>query len=348
MASYKRLDDERVSFLKVIFPLAGVGTRMRPHTHTKAKPLLSVAGKPGLSYFLDELKAFDVSEIICITGYLKEQIEDYFKKNCKIKARFIEQKTLDGTAGAVRLAEEFVDEPVLIIFVDAVFDADLGLIKKLKKDESGIIWAKEVEDYQRYGVCVLDKKGYIQRIVEKPKEPISKLANIGLYYIKDYKLLFEGIKHVFDKKMSLKGEYYLTDAFEYMIDHGAKIICPPVAGWYDYGKPETLLESNRELLKKGRNKVIKAENTVFIPPVNIADDVKIKDSVIGPFVSIAAGTTITHCIIKDSVIGSKTVITDASMEASIIGDHAEVVGSFQELNVGDHSVVRFANKGKKE
>lgn len=334
--------------MKVIIPLAGEGRRMRPHTHTKPKPLLNVAGKPGMAYILDELKKLDISEIIFITGHLKHKVEDYVKKNySNFKCRFIEQKSMDGTAGAIRLAEPFINEPVMIIFVDTIFDADLGLIKKMKKDESGIIWAKEVEDYQRFGVCVLDKEGYLTKIIEKPSTPISKLANIGLYYVKDYKLMFEGIKYLYDKKKTLKGEYFLTDAFEYMIEKGAKMICPPVKGWYDTGKPETLLESNRELLKKNGGRTIKTENSVIIKPVFIADRVKIKDSVIGPFVTIEEGTEITSSIVKDSIIGSDSKISDSLLESSIIGDYAAVDDIFKSINIGDHVVIGFSDKKKR-
>jgi glucose-1-phosphate thymidylyltransferase len=340
-----------VFFLKVIIPLAGIGVRMRPHTHTKPKPLIRFAGKPGLGHVLDDLKdikGVKISEVIFITGYMGNKIEAFVKEHYNFKCRFIEQKVLEGSGGAVLLAEKFVHEDVLIIFPDAAFDLDYGLISKLKKGESGIIWGKEVEDYQRFGVLVTGKDGYLSKMVEKPSEPISKLANIGVYYIYDYNLMFEGIRYLFTSKKSIKGEYYLPDAFAYMIEHGAKILCPPVKGWYDFGKPETMLESNRELLKNGRNKIVKAENTTFIPPVHISDGVMIKDSVIGPYVSVASGTVITNSKIKDSVIGERTKISDSSLESSIIGDETVVNGVSAKLNVGDHSTVSFLEKNKKQ
>src|SRR6185503_8859287 len=161
-----------------------------------------------------------VSELIFITGQLKEQVEAYARARYTIPSRFIEQKVQDGTAGAVNLARPFVREPVLIIFVDTVFEADLTLINRT--DVDGIIWTKEVEDYQRFGVVVTDESGNMTRIVEKPKEPISKRANIGLYYIRNWQLLYEAIDYVLTRPKN-KGEYYLTDAFQYMIEHGAKI-----------------------------------------------------------------------------------------------------------------------------
>lgn len=346
--------------MKVIIPLAGEGTRMRPHTHTKPKPLLEFAGKSCLGYILDEFKEFNakqkalqaagkkanvISEIIFITGKMKEKIEDFVTKNYDFKARFVEQKVRDGTAGAVRLAEPYIDEPVIIVYVDTIFEADLDLITRLKDDEGGIIWAKEVEDYQRFGVCVLDDQGYIKKIVEKPSEPISRLANIGLYYIKDYKMMFDGIRYIYDHNINLKGEFFVVDAFSYMMDHGERFLCPRIEGWYDTGKPETLMESHRALLKKNI-KIIKTDNSVIISPVHIADDVKIKDSVIGPYVSVSAGSEITGCIIRDSIIGRSSKLKDVQLDQSIIGDHVEVSDSAKQLNIGDHSILSFSEKKK--
>ncbi|MBW2990627.1 NTP transferase domain-containing protein [Candidatus Woesearchaeota archaeon] len=339
--------------MKVIIPLAGEGKRMRPHTHSKPKPLINIAGKSSLKHILDELESHDkkgdikISEIIFITGHLAQKIEDYVKKHYDFKTRFIEQKVRDGTAGAVRLAEKYIDEPVLIIFVDTIFEADLSIINKLKDDESGIIWAQEVEDYQRFGVMVMGKDGYMIEMVEKPDKPVSKLANIGMYFMKDYKLMYEGIKYIYDNDIRPKGEFYLTDAFGYMIKKGAKIICPTVKGWYDTGKPETFLESHKELLKKGRHKEIKTENSKIIPPVHIADDVTIKGSTVGPHVTIAKGTEIINSIVKESVIGENTKITDANLDDSIIGEECQVTGAFKHLNIGDHCVVKGAGKKNK-
>src|SRR5918998_4618446 len=236
--------------MKVIIPLAGKGTRLRPHTHITPKPMLKVAGKPVMQYILEDLeKLGNVEQIIYITGHLKEKVEEYVREAFDFPAVFIEQKVQDGTAGAVALARDHVDQPVLIIFVDTIFDADLSVIRTT--DADGIIWTKEVEDYQRFGVVVTDGDGNMTRIVEKPSTPISKRANIGLYYIRNWKLLFEGIDHVL-KKPKNQGEYFLTDAFQYMIDQGAKIKVVDVEGWYDAGKLDTLLETNQSVLEKRR------------------------------------------------------------------------------------------------
>src|SRR6185503_688605 len=206
-------------------------------------PMLKVAGKPVMAYILEDLERLgNVEQVVYITGHLKEKVEQYTRHAFKIPAVFIEQQVQDGTAGAVDLARPYVDQPVLIIFVDTIFDADLSVINRT--DADGIIWVKEVEDYQRFGVVVTDADGNMTRIVEKPKTPISKRANIGLYYIRNWKLLYEGIAHVLSQPKN-QGEYFLTDAFQYMIDKGARIKVIDVEGWYDAGKIDTLLETNR-------------------------------------------------------------------------------------------------------
>jgi glucose-1-phosphate thymidylyltransferase len=233
--------------MKVIIPLAGKGTRLRPHTHLVPKPMLKIAGKPVMAYILEDLERLGgVDEVIYVTGHLKEKVEEYAKTQFSLPAVFVEQVVQDGTAGAVKLAQPYVDQDVLIIFVDTIFETDLSVIKNT--DADGIIWVKEVEDYQRFGVVVTDKDGNMTKIVEKPSTPISKRANIGLYYVKNWKLLYEGIDHVLTEPKN-KGEYYLTDAFQYMIDKGAKLKVVDVEGWYDAGKLDTLIDMNQNELE---------------------------------------------------------------------------------------------------
>ncbi|HEY0969968.1 MAG TPA: sugar phosphate nucleotidyltransferase [Gemmatimonadales bacterium] len=326
--------------MKVIIPLAGKGTRLRPHTHVTPKPMLRVAGKPVMDYILEDLERLGgVEQVIYITGHLKEAVEEHARETLDVPSLFIEQKVQDGTAGAVALAREHIDQPVLIIFVDTIFDADLSVLEST--DADGIIWTKEVEDYQRFGVVVTDADGNMTRIVEKPSEPISKRANIGLYYIRNWKLLYEGIDHVL-KQPKNKGEYYLTDAFQYMIDHGAKIRVIDVEGWYDAGKIETLLDTNRVMLEKGRARrpAQAGEGATFVDPVYVEEGVTITNSVIGPNVSISAGTTVTDSTLRDTVIGRDARIANATLHDSLLGDSVVVAGVKGSMTVGDHSEVR--------
>src|SRR5829696_266444 len=201
--------------MKVIMPVAGKGTRLRPHTHITPKPMLKIAGRPVIDYVMQDLQGLgNVEQIVYITGHLKEKVEQFAREKTPFPSVFVEQREQRGTADAVALASPYVDQPVLIIFVDTIFDADLTIVKAT--DADGIIWVKEVEDYPRFGVVVTDADGNMTRIIEKPKEPVSKRANIGLYYIRNWRLLFEGIAHVLRRPKN-KGEFYLTDAFQYMI-----------------------------------------------------------------------------------------------------------------------------------
>jgi len=326
--------------MKVIIPLAGKGTRLRPHTHITPKPMLKIAGKPVIDYVMEDLERLgDVEQVIYITGHLKEKVEEYARKAYPFPSEFIEQKVQDGTAGAVWLARDYIDQPVFIIFVDTIFNADLSVVKTT--DADGIIWVKEVEDYQRFGVVVSDHDGNMTKIVEKPSTPISKRANIGLYYIKNWKLLLEGIAWTLQQPKN-KGEYYLTDAFQYMIERGAKIKVIDVQGWYDAGETGTLLATNRTILEKGRARKpasIPGDVTI-VEPVYIEDGVMLKSSKIGPNVSIASGSSVDRSTLQDTVVGAGATITNSTLSGSMVGDAAVVDGVRGTLNVSDHSVVR--------
>jgi glucose-1-phosphate thymidylyltransferase len=306
--------------VQVIVPLAGKGTRLLPLTKRVPKPLVRVAGRPVMDYVMDALRGLDVSELIVITGHLKEEVERYITRHYPIRARFVEQRTLDGTAGAVHLAQPFVREPVLIVFVDTLFDADLSVVRT--SDAAGVLWAKEVEDYQRFGVILTDERGSMTRIVEKPDAPVSKLANIGLYYMRDWQALFDGIADVLRRPPGAGGEFYLTDAFQHMVDHGRRLDVVRVSGWYDCGKVATLLETNRHLLENGRARLPEAGATdcTIVPPVHIDAGVTIRDATIGPNVTIETGSFITDSTISNSILGRNVRVARARVRDSLIGD----------------------------
>jgi glucose-1-phosphate thymidylyltransferase len=330
--------------MKAIIPLAGKGTRLRPHTHITPKPLLQVGGRPVMSYILDDLVELGIHEIVFVVGYLGDVIRDYIAKEYpKIRAHYVVQDVQDGTAGAIKLAEPWADEDLLILFVDTIFDADLTLVKRLGPEYAGVIWAKEVEDYQRFGVIVTGEGDTMKQIVEKPKEPISKLANIGLYYIRDFGLLFEGIHHTLKRPTGPGGEYFLTDAFQYMVDHGAKLLVAPVEGWYDCGKPETLLETNRHLLEHaGRGGVAaqaKITGAEVIEPVRIEEDVEIRGGRVGPNVTIGRGSRIENSVLRDVIIGQGSKVTGSELHDSLLGSHVDIRGVKGQLSVADHSEI---------
>jgi glucose-1-phosphate thymidylyltransferase len=328
--------------MKVIIPLAGKGTRLRPHTHITPKPMLKIAGKPVIDYVMEDLQRLgNVEQVVYITGHLKDKVEEYARKKYPFDSVFIEQKIQDGTAGAVGLARPYVDQPVFIIFVDTIFDADLSVVNRT--DADGIIWVKTVDDYQRFGVVVTDADGNMTRIVEKPTTPISKRANIGLYYIRNWKLLYEGIDWTLRQPKN-KGEFYLTDAFQYMIDHGARIKVIDVEGWYDAGEQGTLLDTNRTMLEKGRARKPSAlpAGVTVIDPVYIEDDVALSASTIGPNVSLGAGSRVAGSHLRDTIVGTGSAITNSTLDRSIVGDGAVIDGVRGQANVSDHSTVKIS------
>ena len=330
--------------MKAVIPLAGKGTRLRPHTYLTPKPLLRVGGKPVMSYILDDLQELGIHEIVFVIGYLGDVIREYMASEYPdIRPEYVVQEVQDGTAGAVKLAEPFIDDEVLILFVDTLFDADLSLARSLAPEWSGVIWAKEVEDYQRFGVIVTDSNSAMTRIVEKPKDPISKLANIGLYYIRDHELLFQGIDKTLRDPPGPSGEFYLTDAFQFMVDQGSKLLTAPVEGWHDCGKPETLLETNGHLLRTTRGWVSPTagvEATVLGDAIRVEDGVMLEGSTVGPNVTIEAGARILNSSIRNCIIGPGALIESSVLHDSIVGGHSQIRGFNGKLSVSDHSVVR--------
>ena len=297
-----------------------------------------------MSYILDDLQEMGIDEIVFVIGYLGDVVKEYMASAYPdIRPQYVVQEVQDGTAGAIKLAEPFVDDEMLILFVDTLFDADLSIAKDLAPEWSGVIWAKEVDDYQRFGVIVTDNDGAMTRIVEKPEYPVSKLANIGLYYIRDRDLLFKGIDTALSNPPGPSGEFFLTDAFQYMVDQGSKILTAPVDGWYDCGKPDTLLGTNEHLLRTTRGWVSPTalvDSSVMGNVVRVEDGVRLEGSTLGPNVTIEAGARIMDSSIRNCIIGPGTVIESSVLHDSIIGGHSTVRGFNGKLSVSDHSMVR--------
>ena len=323
--------------MKAIIPAAGIGTRLRPHTHTAPKALLHVAGKPILGHILDELRAFGISDVVFVVGFLGEKIVEYVNKNYRIKATFVEQQELKGLGWAIYLTREFLnEEPVLIILGDTIFETDLGSVIKGQYDSIG---TKVVSDPRRFGVAVTEGK-FITSLVEKPESPVSNQAIVGIYYIKSTGLFKKSLEELIDRGITTKGEYQLTDALGLMVKHGCQMTTFPVDGWYDCGKPETLLSTNRQLLDKLDQQ--KAPNgTVIIPPVFIAPDATIERSVIGPYATVADGAIVEDSIIRNSILSNGARVYSSLLEESIIGNNAQVKGNFNKMNVGNSSEINY-------
>ncbi len=322
--------------MRAVIPVAGKGTRLRPHTYSLPKVLLNVAGKPILGHILDALQEQGINKTTLITGYMGELVEEYVKKY-DMESKFVFQKDRKGLGHAIWMAKDtFGDEPLMIILGDTIFDADLSLAKK---SEYSTLAVKKVEDPRRFGVVVTDENGFVTKMVEKPDEPVSYQALVGIYYIKDPKMLVEAMDEMIEKNIKTRGEYQLTDALQIMIDKGEKFKTFNIEGWYDCGKPETLLSTNRFLLDK-KNTPQDLKDCVIIPPVYIDPTAKVEKSVIGPYATVAEGCNVSESIIKDSILSDGASVESSLLNESIIGNNASVHGHFHSYNVGSSSELK--------
>lgn len=332
--------------MKVILPVAGKGTRLRPHTFTKPKSLVRVAGKTVLQHVIDGLAKVDVEEYIIITdkngNVIKQYVDEHYPD---IKCTYVTQTELLGPAHAVSLASPRIMEgdDVLVVFNDTLFVTELTRIHHLCADLDGLIYSKEVEDYKRFGVNVM-KDGVIVDMVEKPDKPISKLAQVGLYYMKDGHLFMKYINRAIKENLRTKGEFYLPEVFKLMIKDGLKLGAPEIEEWLDCGKPETLLSTNRYLLERAQGNHLFIEGCVIVPPVSIHPTAEVKHSVIGPYVSIAENCKINDSIIRNSVINPNSILHNVMLEESLIGDAVELAGQSQRMNIGDNSVIDLSGR----
>jgi len=330
--------------MNIIILLAGYGTRLRPHTYTKPKPLVAVAGKPVLGHILDGIANVKIDKIAFVVGYLGDQFEPYVKKQYpNIHAEYIEQKEANGQASAILLAKDAVSGPTCVIFGDTVTDVDLSKIDTKSKDD-GVMFVREVEDPRRFGVAQVGEDGIIKRIIEKPATMENRLALIGAYYVKDAAMLMSACQHLIDANIQTKGEYYLADALNVMIDRGARLRTERANVWLDCGKPDAVLETNRYLLGHGQDNSAQWEHdnkVVVVPPVYIHPSAKIENSVIGPNASIGENCVVTNSVIRESIIDTGAQVSEHVLANSLIGRDAVLIGRPRKFNVGDSSVVGF-------
>lgn len=320
--------------MRAVIPVAGFGSRLRPHTHSLPKVLLNVAGKPILAHILDELVKQGIHKLTLITGYKGDMIKDYVSNEYEFEADFVEQKELLGLGHAIwTAAPTFKGEDLMIILGDTIFDADLSLANKEGVSSLGV---KQVEDPRRFGVVVQNTDGSINRLVEKPQKPISNLAIVGIYYIKNSDSLARNLQKLIDEEIKTKGEYQLTDALQLMLEEGEEMRTFPVEGWHDCGKKETMLATNRFLLERYKEKY-SVDGSIIIEPSYIGKDVKIINSIIGPYASVADGSVVKDSIIKDSIISENSNVSNISAQESIIGSNVILTGKFSELNLGSNS-----------
>lgn len=329
--------------MNVIIPLAGFGTRLRPHTYSRPKPLVGVAGKPVLGHILDKvINEARVDKVVFVVGYLGDQIEHYVKTHYpNLRGEYVVQQELNGQAPAILLARDKVSGPTFIVFVDTLADADLSTLEGEASD--GVIFVKEVEDPRRFGVVRLDERGNISQFIEKPATTENRLAVIGMYYVKDAARLMAACEELIRRDIKTKNEYFLADAFNLMIEAGARLRAQPVGVWLDCGTSQTVLETNRYLLAHGHDNSEQWKNgrCVVVPPVNIHPTAKIENSVIGPNASIGEGCCIQSSVVRESIVEAGAEVVDHVLAHSLIGRDAVLIGRPRRFNVGDNSVVGF-------
>lgn len=324
--------------MRAIIPVAGVGTRLRPHTYTLPKVLLNVAGKPILGHILDEVINQGIDKATIVTGYMGKLVQKFVNDRYNIDFTFVSQKESLGLGHAIWTAREtFGEEPIMIILGDTIFDVDLSDALKSGYSSLGV---KEVDDPRRFGVVESGSNGFIKNLVEKPQKFISKMAIVGLYYIKNPVLLRQCLEEIINKDIKTKSEYQLTDALRLMLEKGEKFTTFHCEGWYDCGKPETLLDTNRYLLEKNQIACF-PEKTVMIPPVYIAPNATVERSVIGPYATVADGAIVKDSIVRNTIISDGATVESCLLEESIIGNNAVVRGNFYNLNVGNSSEINF-------
>ncbi len=318
-----------------VVPAAGVGLRLRPHTHTIPKALINVAGKPILAHIVDSLLAEGVERIVVVVGYMGERIRDYLAQRYRKGVEVVEQTERLGLGHAVYVARQAVGaDPLLVVLGDTIVEPEW---KHYLGGSEAVIGVREVEDPRRFGVVEV-RGERVLRLVEKPEEPPSKLAIVGVYYFPDPRPLFESLERLVAENKRTKGEFQLTDALQALLEKGYPMRISHVEGWYDCGKPETLLATNEHLLKSVPQPA-PIPGVTLIPPVFIAPTARIERSILGPYVSVADSAVIRRSIVRDSIINEGSIVEDMLLERSVVGENAVVRGAFQRLNVGDSSEV---------
>ena len=327
--------------MKAIIPVAGAGTKLRPHSYTQPKALIPLAGKTVLSIIIDQLREAGINEFVFIVGYLGEKIQDYVKsKYPGLQAHYVHQTDRQGVGHAVKLTRSIVNqEEVFVVLGDTICEYD---VQEVVSSPHSMIGVRKVDDPREFGVAEIDTDGFIDHVVEKPQIPKSNMALVGIYKIKESEQMFQCLENNIRQGLRSHGEYSLTDALDCMIQQGVKFQSFKVENWFDCGRKETLLESNATLLKKFGSTISQDhefENTVIIQPVSIGSGCTIKNSIIGPDVAIGENTTIDYSIIKNSIIGSFSNLFDIVLDDSIIGSDTNLRGETRSLNIGDNTSI---------
>ncbi len=339
-----------INKLKIVIPTAGWATRVRPQTWSKPKPLVSVAGRTTLDHLLDSFQSVpshETAEYVIILGpYLGEtQIPPYMKEHYPgYQVHYVVQSVMRGQSDALWLARQYLEGPMIMCFSDTLIETDFSFLANEKAD--GIAWVKQVPDPRRFGVAEVDQDGWITRLIEKPANLDNNRVVVGCYFFREGLELISAIEEQMKQKKSLKGEYFLADAINIMVERGLKIRTRSIDAWLDMGTIEAILETNRYLLAHGRDNTnsVNRKNVEIMPPVFINESATINDSTIGPNVSIGADCIISNSRVEDSILETGVVIESAALKGSFIGRQARITGRSAAstpmvLNIGDNSSV---------
>ena len=327
--------------LKVVIPMAGLGTRLRPHTWSKPKQLISVAGKAVLGHVLDILSTVPDPggiELVNIVGYLGDQIEDYMNEHYPgLRSHYVQQENPKGQSHALYLARQYLHGPMLMIFADTLIETNLSFLDQ--ETAGAIAWVKQVPDPRRFGVAVLGDDGWVKHLIEKPAEITNNLVVVGFYYFQKAEDVVAAIEEQMRRDIQLKGEFFLADAVNIMLERGLRMRTQKVDIWLDAGTPETLLETNHYLLRHGHasSSPEHTRDSVIIPPVFIHPTAEVAESVIGPFTSIGAGCYVEHSIIRNSILEDGAQVHGAILEDSMIGRKACIQRRPGVINAGDQT-----------
>jgi glucose-1-phosphate thymidylyltransferase len=336
---------------KIVIPMAGWATRLRPHTWSKPKPLVSVAGKTALEHTLDMFKTLpetkDAEYVFIVDPLMgKIQISEHLDANYPdLRVHFAVQSEMKGQSHALWMAKEHLSGPTIMVFSDTLIKTDFSFLDHETSD--GVAWVKPVEDPRRFGVAELNGNGYINRLIEKPDTMENNLALVGCYYFKQGEDLAAAIGEQIDKDINIHGEYYLTDALNLMISKGAQMRTEQVNVWLDTGTIDAALETNAYMLAHGsaNGETYQRPGVKIVHPVYIHPNAEISQSVIGPHASIGPDCKINDSEIKNSIIEAGTQIVGASLDGSFIGCNCQVEGQRCDeaaaLNIGDNSTVKM-------